>query len=118
MMAGGAAPVMVAVPMGAAPGAFYAAPHAAASGYQLQQAYGAPMAAAPYGAPPHAQAQAYDPAAAACAAAAAEWGQAAQAQQQQAMQAQQQQQAPQQTGEWQTHYSEGRAYYYLSLIHI
>ena len=112
MMAGGAAPVMVAVPMGAAPGAFYAAPHAAASGYQLQQAYGAPMAAAPYGAPPHAQAQAYDPAAAACAAAAAEWGQAAQAQQQQAMQAQQQQQAPQQTGEWQTHYSEGRAYYY------
>ena len=89
-----------------------AAPHAAASGYQLQQAYGAPMAAAPYGAPPHAQAQAYDPAAAACAAAAAEWGQAAQAQQQQAMQAQQQQQAPQQTGEWQTHYSEGRAYYY------
>ena len=37
-----------------------------------------------------------------------------QQQQQQAAQAQQAQapQAPQQTGEWQTHYSEGRAYYY------
>ena len=117
MMAGGAAPVMVAVPMGTAPGAFYAAPHAAAGGYQLQQAYAAPMAAAPYGTPQHLQAQqAYDPAAAAQAAAAAEWGQAAQQQQQQQQQQQavqaQQQQAPQQTGEWQTHYSEGRAYYY------
>ena len=100
---GGMAPVMVAVPMGAAPGAYYA-PHAAAGAYQLQQ-YGVPAA---YGAPAQA-AHAYDPAAAQ-AAAAAEWGQAPQAPQAQAPQAQAQ--APQQTGEWQTHYSEGRAYYY------
>jgi hypothetical protein len=85
---GGMAPVMVAVPMGAPPGAYYA-PHAAAGAYQLQQ-YNVPAAA--YGA----QTQA---------AAAAEWGQAPQ-------QTAPQQTAPQQTGEWQTHYSEGRAYYY------
>ena len=123
MVAGGMAPVMVAVPMVAPPGAYYAPPHAAAGGYQLQHAYGAAPAAAPaYGAPQQAQAQtSYAYPAAAQAAAAAEWGQAAQAQQQQAAQAQQPQaqqpqaqqpQAPQQTGEWQTHYSEGRAYYY------
>ena len=121
MVAGGMAPVMVAVPMVAPPGAYYAPPHAAAGGYQLQHAYGAAPAAAPaYGAPQQAQTS-YAYPAAAQAAAAAEWGQAAQAQQQQAAQAQQPQaqqpqaqqpQAPQQTGEWQTHYSEGRAYYY------
>jgi far upstream element-binding protein len=96
---GGMAPVMVAVPMGAPPGAYYA-PHAAAGAYQLQQ-YNVPAAA--YGAQTQA-AHAYDPNAAQ-AAAAAEWGQAPQAQAPQ-------QTAPQQTGEWQTHYSEGRAYYY------
>ena len=58
MAAGGMAPMMVAVPMVAPPGAYYAAPHAAAGGYQLQHAYGAAPAAAPAcGAPQQAQAQ-------------------------------------------------------------
>ena len=115
----GGQPVLMAVPVNQA----HAGVYAPQGYYATPQGYYAPVAAYGQHAPQQAyapqaatqQALTYDPNAAAYAAAAqqatasAEWGVAPQAG---SIAPQAATPAPQQQGEWQTHYSEGRAYYY------
>eukprot|EP00230_Micromonas_polaris_P006637 CAMPEP_0117630816 /NCGR_PEP_ID=MMETSP0802-20121206/3700_1 /TAXON_ID=38833 /ORGANISM="Micromonas sp., Strain CCMP2099" /LENGTH=667 /DNA_ID=CAMNT_0005435117 /DNA_START=189 /DNA_END=2192 /DNA_ORIENTATION=- len=115
----GGQPVLMAVPVNQA----HAGVYAPQGYYATPQGYYAPVAAYGQHAPQQAyapqaatqQALTYDPNVAAYAAAAqqatasAEWGVAPQAG---GIAPQAAAPAPQQQGEWQTHYSEGRAYYY------